>query len=67
MNNLLAYALVIVDSKFQDEPTSYVDAMKSKESKLWADVINVEMKYLLKNNAWRLMKMELQQNVVKCK
>ncbi|GAV56898.1 rve domain-containing protein/gag_pre-integrs domain-containing protein/UBN2_2 domain-containing protein, partial [Cephalotus follicularis] len=39
----------------EDDPSSYKEAMRSRDSLLWAEAIDDEMSSLLQNHTWQLV------------
>ena len=64
---MVAFALSVVDDIEGEEPSSYREAVTSKESSKWQLAMQEEIESLQKNNTWKLVKVPLGQKIVGCK
>lgn len=64
---MVSCALLSAEETAGDEPFSFVEAMRSKDSKLWQVVMESEMESLNKNKTWVLVDRPLGKKVVGCK
>ena len=65
--DLVSYALLSAEETAGDEPLSYEEAMRLKDSKLWLEAMKSEMESLNKNKTWILVDRPLNKRVVGCK
>lgn len=65
--DLAAFALIAAIEVSLDEPRDYQEAMRSKDTKLWGEGMDDEMKSLEGNKTWRLVKRPKDRKVIGCK
>lgn len=65
--DMVAWALICAEEIEFDEPRTYNEALKSKESKKWIKVMEEEFDSLVKNKTWILVDKVKNQRVVSCR
>lgn len=65
--DLVAFALSIADDVEGAEPNSYTEVIKSIESPKWQLAMQEEIEFPEKNKTWELVKVSLEQRIVRCK
>lgn len=66
-HNLLEFALAATKLKNYLEPFLFKEAMECEVSIHWKEVMENEIKFLHKNNTWKLVRRPHDHKVVKCK
>lgn len=65
--DIIYYALCVAEHIEYSEPSTFSEAMKSKERKKWKKAMIDEIKSLLKNGTWILVKRSDLQKPIGCK
>ena len=65
--DIAAYALLSYEELSENEPKTYYEAIKSKQSKEWQKAMEDEMKSLHENKTWLLVSKPSEQKIVDCK